>query len=222
MKFSIGIFAILLVIGFAFAIQPVGNWTLGFTGHYTPNATGNFTTSGGNVSNINLSSNISTNKWTGFWGNVSGGILLSPGAGLGNLYSWTWSPTNGGEVCAVASPYGFNWANIASVAASAIDTAWSFGAASDNATNTLTSTCSITVGGVSITGTAANTTGLGNFRTCAVDDGTTTTKGNFAFCVDINSSGTLFNNQSGNYELMAPTNKTTGSTETYSFWMELG
>ena len=222
MKTSIGFFAILLVIGMAFAIQPVGNWTLGVSGHFTPGAVGNFTTAGGNVTNINLTSNISTTKWTGFWGNVSGGILLSPGAGQANFYSWVWNTSNGGVICGVPAPYGFNWANVATVTASAINTAWSFGVASDNATNTLTSTCNITIGGINVTGTAANTTGVGGFKTCAVYDGATATKGDFAFCVNINTSGNLFNGQKGNYELLAATNKTIGTTEVYSFWMELG
>ncbi len=224
MKLSIGIILILFAIGVAFAIQPVGNWTLGPSTRYSPTAPGsNITTSGGNVTSMNISSNISTTKWAGYWGNISGQLLLSPGSGQNNFYSWTWNSSNGGVVCAVAAPYGFNWASVASVAASAVDTAWSFGAASDNATNTLTtSSCAMTVGGIAITGTAGNKTGAGGFTTCAVDDGATTTKGDFAFCVNISSAGSLFNGQKGNYELMVPTNKTYGATETYSFWMDLG
>ena len=171
---------------------------------------------------MNLNSTISTTKWAGYWGNVSGALVLAPNSSSAYFYSWAWNVSNGGVVCAVAAPYGFNWPSIASVTASAIDTTWAFGAASDNATNTLTSSsCALTVGGISVTGTAGNKTGVGGFTTCAVDDGATTTKGDYAFCVNISAAGSLFNGGKGNYELIVPTNKSIAATETYSFWMEL-
>ena len=80
MKPSIGILVILFAIGLAFAIQPVGNWTLGPSTQYVPNATANVTTSGGNVTSMNLSTNMSTSKWAGYWGNVSVAT-----------FSWRWA-----------------------------------------------------------------------------------------------------------------------------------
>jgi len=222
-KICIGIFIFLFGIGLAFAIQPVGNWTIISTGHFTPNATTNVTTAGGNVTNMNLSSSISTTKWAGYWGNVSGSLVLAPNSSSANFYAWAWNISNGGVVCAVAAPYGFNWAAVQNTTAPFVDTVWAFGAASDNATNTLVNTCTITVGGVTVTGTAGNMTGGNTFKTCALSDAATpTTKSDLAFCVNIASAGTLFTGGSGNYQLMVPTNKTYGATETYSFWMDLG
>src|SRR5208283_510623 len=213
MKQTIGIFMILFGIGLAFAIQPVGNWTIISTGQYVPNATANVTTQGGNVTNMNISSTISTTKWAGYWGNVSGSLVLAPNSSSADLYSWVWSLSNGGEICAVAAPYGFNWAAVQNTTAPSVDTVWGFGTSSDNAANTLTSTCNIYVGGVNVTGTAGNTTGLGTFNTCALSAAATpTTKSDLAFCVNIAPAGTLFNNGTGNYQLMVPTNKTVGTT----------
>ena len=222
MKLSIGIFLILFGIGLAFAIQPVGNWTIISSDHYTPNSTTNVTTVGGNVTNMDLNSTSSTTKWAGYWGNVSGSLVLAPNSSSPDLYNWAWSTSNGGVVCAVAAPYGFDWASVQTTTASSVDTVWGFGSASDNATNTLTSTCAIDVGGINITGTAANTTGGTSFNTCALSDAASpSTKGDLAFCVNIAPAGTLFTGGSGNYQLIVPTNKTIGTTETYSFWMEL-
>jgi hypothetical protein len=180
------------------------------------------TTQGGTVTNLDLNSNTSTVKWAGFWGNITSALVLSPGAGLSSLYKWDWSPASGGEVCTVPAASGFDWANVASVTTSAIDTMWGFNVSdSDSAANTLTdSACAITIGGIPIT-TVGNTTGLGGFKTCAVSDNATAAKSDFAFCTDIASAGTLFNNQTGNYELIMPTNSTVGGTETYYAWLDL-
>ncbi len=212
--------ALVIGIGLLAAIQPAGGWTVVSSGNYTNTANANVTTVGGNVTNMNFNSNISTNKWAGFWGNVSGKTVLSPGTAM--FYTWTWTPTSGGDVCAVASPTGFNWAAIAITTATAINSVFGHGAATDNATNTLNdATCSVNVAGTSVTSTGNYTGGGTAFQTCAIQDGAATAKSDFAFCVNITGAGNLFNGQTGNYELLVPTNKTLGSTETYYFWLEL-
>ncbi len=223
MKLSIGLIAILLGIGLAFAVTPVGNWTVISTSAYTSTTNASVLTQGGNVTNLELSSNVSTIKWAGYWGNVSSALVLSPGAGQGNLYSWVWNASSGGEVCAVAAATGFSWASIAATTTSAVDTMWGFNASDpDSAANTLMdSSCAMTIGGVPIT-TVGNFTGLDtSFETCAVDDGATAAKSDYAFCVNITDNGTLFNNQTGNYELIVPTPNSMVTTETDYFWFDL-
>jgi len=39
--------------------------------------------------------------------------------------------------------------------------------------------------------------------------------------VNITTNGTLFNNQTGNYQLIMPTNNTAGTTSTDYFWLDL-
>jgi len=211
---------LLFAVGLLFAIQPAENWTTGQIGKYTQAGQANVTTEGGNVTQLNLSSNISTEKWAGFWGNVSGRIVLSPGTGM--FYTWTWDSSRGGEVCAIAAPSGFDWSGLQSVTAAVINSIWNFGSATDNATNTLTSTCNVDIAGIPVSNTAGNVTGGNYFKTCAVaDQASPSTKADIAFCVNITQGGNLFNGQTGDYQLLVATNETAGTTETYYFWLEL-
>jgi len=218
------IFVLLLfAFAFAFAIQPAESWTVGQIGKYTQVLNANVTTEGGNVTELNLSSNISTERWAGFWGNVSGQIVLAPNT-TAIFYTWTWNSSNGGEVCAVAASSGFNWASLSAVANTVIDSVWGFGAATDNATKTFNETCaSITINNQTVSSTAGSLTGQRvDFKTCAIaDSGSPTAKSDIAFCVPIKNAGNLFNGQTGDYELIAPTDAGPTATETYYFWLEL-
>lgn len=203
-----------------FAIQEVQSLEAGTPGKYNVTAWANYTTEGGNVTEINLTTNTSTEKWAGFWGQTLGNILLAPNTSA-NFYVWAWSPTSSGEVCAVAGSSGFNWATVTTITAATIDTIWDFGAATDNATNTFTaSTCDLNINSIDVTDTAIADTG-GAFETCAVGDGGNTAKTDVAFCVRIANNVALFNNGTGDYELLVATNDTVGATEQYYFWMEL-
>ncbi|NYZ76765.1 hypothetical protein H0O02_00425 [Candidatus Micrarchaeota archaeon] len=211
--------SLLFAMGLVFAIQPAEEWTVGATGRYASAANANVTTEGGNVTNVNLTGNVSTEKWAGYWGNVSGQIVLSPGTAM--FYTWAWDSSDGGEVCAVAAPSGFNWATVTTVAVGVVDAAWAFVAGdADSATNTLTESCNVNIGGIPVTASAGETTGGGAFQTCAVSDGGVA-KSDLAFCVNITQGGTLFNALTGDYQLLAPANETLGATETHYFWLEL-
>ncbi|MEM4194959.1 MAG: hypothetical protein QXY05_01490 [Candidatus Anstonellales archaeon] len=217
-------FLVLLVLaGVLLAIQPAEGWTVGQTGKYTQVANANYTTEGGNVTEINLTGNISTEKWAGFWGNVSGRIVLAPGINQPMFFTWAWNSANGGEVCAVAAPSGFDWSAIQAVAAAAIDAVWGFaGTDTDSAANTLSTSCSVDIAGTSVSGSAGNYTGVGGFETCAVaDQAVPAAKTDIAFCVNITQGGNLFNGLTGDYELLAATNEVAGQYETYYFWLEL-
>ncbi len=212
------ILALLLLGSLAFAIQPAEGWNVVSTGKYTPTGSANVTTEGGNVTNLDLAGNISTEKWAGYWGNVTGEIVLTPGTSL--FYSWVWDSGNGGEVCAVAAPSGFDWSTLATPVAANIDAAFGFLTGdTDDTGNTLGNPCTVTVAGQTPSG-IGDLTGVGGFETCAISDGGTA-KANYAFCVNITQGGSLFNSATGDYELLAPTNETAGATETHYFWLEL-
>ena len=216
---KIGLFlGLLLALGLAFAIQPAEGWNAGAQGKYSSSANANVTTEGGNVTPLNLTGNVSTEKWAGYWGNVSGNIVLSPGTDM--FYTWAWT-SGDGEVCAIADSSGFDWSSVQAIAAATIDTIWGFvGADTDSATSTLTSACNLDVATSSVTGVGTTHTGSGNFETCAVGDGDDVAKQDVAFCVNI-SSAALFNGQTGDYELLAATDEALGATETHYFWVEL-
>ncbi len=217
------ILALLLVGSLAFAIQPAESWNIVSTGKFAPTGNANVTTEGGNVTNLDLSGNVSTEKWAGYWGNVTGEIVLSPSAGSPLFYSWMWDSSNGGKVCAVAAASGFDWSGLQGVSAAAVDGIWNFGAATDNATATFNETCAIDVAGIPIATTDGSLTGQRvDFETCVLaDQPVPAAKADLAFCVEIFQNGGLFNGFTGDYELLAPANETAGATETHYFWLEL-
>lgn len=212
---------LLSLMALGFAIQEVQSLQAGTPGKYNVTSWANYTTEGGNVTEINLTTNTSTEKWAGFWGQIIGNILLAPNTSA-NFYVWTWSPASSGEVCAVAASSGFDWSGVTTISAATIDTIWGFGSATDNATNTFTtSTCDLNINSINVTNTATADTGGAAFETCAVGDGGNAAKSDVAFCVKIANDGGLFNNRSGDYELLVATDENVGATETYYFWMEL-
>ncbi|MCX6768650.1 MAG: hypothetical protein NTY83_02310 [Candidatus Micrarchaeota archaeon] len=217
------ILALLLAMsGLAFAIAPVENWTLVSTGKYTQTPAAGYVTEGGNVTNLDLDGNVSTEKWAGYWGDVSGDIVLAPAAGGLMFYTWAWTPAEGGEVCAVAASSGFDWATVQTIAAGTIDTIWGFAVGTDDATSTLDESCDVDVAGTAVVGSDGVTTnGAGAFQTCAVGDGDDADKEDVAFCVNIQDAATVFNGGTGDYQLLAATDDAMGATETHYFWIEL-
>jgi len=215
--------ALLLMGSLAFAIAPVESWTLGGTGKYTQTPAAGYVTEGGNVTNLNLTGNVSTEKWAGYWGNVSGLIVLAPAAGAPLFYSWIWNSGNGGEVCAVAAASGFDWSTVQAVTGPEIDVVWNFlGADTDSADNTLSGACTMNVAGTLVTTSEGVTTNGGAFQTCPVaDQAVPAAKTDIAFCVNIAQNGALFNSQTGDYQLLTAANQTLGATETHYFWIEL-
>ncbi len=212
--------ALFLAMGIVMAIQPAESWVAGPQAKYTQQAIANVTTEGGNVTELNLTSNISTEKWAGFWGQTAGGIVLAPN-NAGAFYTWAWTPADGGEVCAVLDN-GFNWAGLSAATVAQLDSAWNFAVGdTDSATSTFTNAaCTLNVAGSTVSTARALTLGGGNFYTCAARDGGTA-KGDMAFCVGIQNNAALFNGGTGDYQLLTATNETAGQTENYNFWLEL-
>ncbi|MFP3949484.1 MAG: hypothetical protein ACLFUZ_00105 [Candidatus Micrarchaeia archaeon] len=125
--------------------------------------------------------------------------------------------------CTVIICTAFIWntgSSVQNIAAATIDTIWGFGSATDNSTNTIPNACSLDVAGATPTGTG-NFTGVDGFETCAVGDGDDAAKSDVAFCVNITQGGSLFNGQTGDYELLTATDDVAGTFETYHFWLEL-
>lgn len=183
---------------------------------------GNIATEGGNITSANVAANTLTDRWAGFFGNVTGNIYLTDANGGTTNYLFKWtanSPT--GYVC-VSENTNFPFASGAATTATKINTAWSFGSATDNAINTFTGSCDITFNNpyVQITNTVKATHQTDSaFATCAIDNGGTG-ENDFAFCVAINQSGKNYLNQSADYELIVPTS-VGNEVETYYFYVEL-
>ena len=200
------------------------NVTVGTTGRYSSNiSAGNLTTEGGNVTGVDLAANESTDRWAGFYGNITGSILLAQSADTQVLYDWPWDSTDGGAVCATLHP-SFTSANVTGASGADIDNAWYFPAsATDSGTNTFNnSNCSIRFGPATVGDAYYADTGLaGGFRTCAFKSEIIPYAYQMLFCVNITNNGTLFNGETGDYEMMVPTQYGPDVYDTYYFYVNL-
>ena len=208
---------ILLLGSLAFAIEGASVSTEDERGKWLNASAGNATTEGGNVSGVDISGSYSTEKWAAFFGSVSTGIVLADSAGT-QVYNWTYSAESG-EVC-LSTDANFAWSSANTTTATEVDSAFGFaGTDADSANITLDQTCTVDLLQATVSGTPAVTL-LSNYQTCVIEDATSPTKNDLAFCVDI-ASGTNYNSESVDYEIMVPTNDTAGATETYYFFVEL-
>jgi len=185
----------------------------------------NFTTAGGNVTEVNVSvNNIITDKWAGVYGNITGNMLLANSDPVPDiLYEWSWSPSSGGTICASTNS-SLSPLFIIGADGGDIDDAWSFPTTSnDSATQTFNLTnCSLEFGPETVDNASYADTGYsGGFETCAFKSRITPSKGNLVFCTQINGTGKLYNNETGNFELIIPTEEGIGVTETYYLYAEL-
>ena len=186
-----------------------------------PADAGKVITEGGNVTEVTLSANVSTEKWAGFYGNVSGMLVLAQAADQYYLYNWTMNKSKG-SVC-VSTNTAPAWAGVLASLASTIDTAWGFTAGdTDSAANTFNQTAVLNIGGTTVPAVPAAKTGGVGFLTGVVGNLTTTGKDALAFCVNTTDAGTNYKGGKSDFELMAPTNETEAVTETYYFFVELG
>ncbi len=97
-KWIYAIFGIVLLSGMAFAISGATVETEVERGKWAGNTSGSVTTEGGNVSGVNVSAGVSTEKWASYYGDVVGSIVLADSAAT-SVYTWAWATTDGGEVC---------------------------------------------------------------------------------------------------------------------------
>jgi len=187
---------------------------------------GSIITEGGNVSNVTVETNESTQKWAGSYGNVNATLILAENATSVYMYNWTWNASSGGEVCVTqnTSP---NWATIAPTTAAAIDTIWGFTPTDgDSAANTYTNSfATFTLSGVTITTAGTNHMGSSSFQSGAMNltSGSVTQESEVAFCTNMSSTGTNYRNLPVNYEVIYATTAASGPgpIETYYFFVEL-
>jgi hypothetical protein len=217
-KWIYALFGVLLLGGVSFAISGATVTEVGDEARWNGNTTGSVVTEGGNITSANVSSDTLTDRWASFYGNVTGAIILTDLAGTNNVYSWTWNASDGGEVCLSESD-AFDFTSAVAGDGAAIDTAMGWGSGSDLGDLTYTGAGgSITFAGVTAITTADSVTleGSSSFTDVVVSDTT-----NLAFCTDIDNSGTNYNGNAAQYEVMVPTNDSVGVTTTYYFYMEL-
>lgn len=178
-------------------------------------------TEGGKITEVDLAADSYTERWAGFYGNVTGTISL--GSGSADLYQWTWSPADEGEVIASTDGSGITWASLVNGAYSDVDTQWGFSTGSDKAEYAFTCSDTFTIGDKTMTGApAATTLGTSAYKTGIVKDNTTVTaKADLLFVVNIDDDGTTFNGETHDFQMIVPTNSAVGASENYYFYVEL-
>lgn len=200
------------------------NATIINTSKYQSNITsGNYTTEGGNITGVNISTNASTEKWAGFYGNTSADIRLSENNTALYMYLWAWNSSNGGVVCLSTNGL-LSTFPAAGASGSDIDSAWGFTPAdADSGANTYNGTgCSLQFGTETVSNASFVDTGnAGGFQTCALKTVVSPAKSEMLFCVNITYNGPIYNGQAGDFEMMVPTPQAAGAFETYYFYLSL-
>lgn len=189
---------------------------------------------GGNVTELNISISQQTTKWQGYYGNVSGGIVLED-ANSHSMFSWTIDdPT--GEIYATPLSSLPDWTDYNNDANTAnVDSAFSLGTATtgvaDNATDTFTEThTAFYLAGTQIAadvGPCAKTkngTGVSNWETVILTDGdggSVTT--DFMFVGLIREGGTSFKGTGDlcDYQVIVPDDPNDVIATTYYFYVEV-
>ncbi len=205
---------------YALANTP-GQSTTGSSGQFTPPSASTVSAGGGNVTEINVSADVSTSKWQGYWGNVSGSLRLGDGSNV--FFDWT-----GVEFIAVyASPNNNpNWDTVTPITTQGDketkDGAFGFTSTDpDSITNTMTgSSCAA---GTEIAGAAGvtpfdNVGNPGSWETCIADiDGAGVERAVFGTTI-IPAGATAFNGLTVQFQLMVPAEN--GGTD-YYFFLEI-
>jgi len=166
---------------------------------------------GGNVTEINLTATVSTDRWQGYYGNVSGKLRF----GRGSYIFYTFGVSS--EVAVYASQNSsFDFTAIEAAAASDIDTQWGYGVGNDQAEDIFTGDTT------NISGVVAPSVELlplgQNLNSTIMDDGQTGDKLNYIFGAVVQKGATCFDSSICDYELLVPAD----GTEQYYFFLEVG
>jgi len=187
-------------------------------------AAGSVTTEGGNVTEVNLTgTNVSTEKWAGFYGNISGGrIVLADSAGH-QFYRWSSTISNLWKAYA-SQDSSVTWSGITAGGFGGLPSWLTDSGAADNIYKTLTSqAASATFADVVVTNVnytlTYNSGGSGDtaFPTYYLDQ----SSGQFAesvWATNATAGTTGFNGKTWQYQLMVPVNRT---ALTYYFYLEV-
>jgi len=180
------------------------------SGRMNESSAGNITGQGGNVTIVNVSAKISTDRWQGFYGNVSGTMALGYNSYL--FYSFL---SGGEKVVYAVQNSTFDFYELQPANATDIDAAWGYDYGNDQAVDVFTGLTNIT--GIVAKSVELNPTGE-NLNSSILRDGGNTTKTNFAFGALVQLGSTCFDGSACDFELMVPAN----GTEVYYLFLELG
>ncbi|MFH0885055.1 MAG: DUF1565 domain-containing protein, partial [Candidatus Micrarchaeota archaeon] len=183
---------------------------------------GNVSTSPGNLTMANISAAMLTDRWAAFYGNISSAEIILGDSTSALVYSWLWDG-NGSIICVSTNGTVHTFEAFPGLRGD-VDGAWGFSPlASDSANHTFTGTnCTLQIGATSISDMDYADTGYpGGFQTCLLKMAPTPIKDQVLFCTMTASNSTLWNDETGDFELLVPTPYGPGASgfETYYFYM---
>lgn len=198
---------------------PTGASTVNGTQQRAPDsAAGTAQVEAGNISQTNLTGNTVTTRWAGFYGEVSGGILL--GDSSNNIfYQWTVTDPTGSYVFAANGTVS-DWTQSNIIAGNVSHMpSYLTESAGDNFTNTFTTqnwfnSTSLSINNTYYATTWQNGTQLANFTTYALQTADNST---LIWAGSVVSDATAFRNETTDYQILAPADTT---EQTYYFYLE--
>ena len=219
-KYIVAVLAVVLIaFSYSAYAAPAGASTNQFSEETYTSAAGTSTTEGGNVTGLNISGDQQTVKWAGFFGNISGGIVLKDSSG-DSFYEWTVSDVTNCTVYA-ANESVTTWSNLANAAPSNMYS-WLVTAGSEDAYNETfktEATANFNGGAITANSTTTWTSGSqGVLRTYSLIEGGGVTT--LIWANKANASYTGFDGSLVDYQVLVPAPESP-STLTYSFYLEI-
>jgi len=214
------ILIIISLSAIAYATSPDGaGVTIGTPQTKQTNTPGNVTAQGGNITQVNLSAEVTTLSWQGFYGQVAGNITLEDNSG-DVLYSWAVSNVSGEVLASRNSTIDFT--TVAGIETCTVDESLT-GTGTDRTNNTFTNgTVSFEIAGVSITAACNTFTFINNAtQTLRYQEIILNATGvTSIYVTKVNESTTSFDGTLQDYQMIVPDNQTTATT-TYFFFVEI-
>jgi hypothetical protein len=217
---SILIVMLVLLVPVAYAIPSGAGVTPGTSETRTAPAAGSHGAYGGNITQLDLDANTQTLVWQGYFGEVSGDIVLEDASG-DRLYNWSVGSTSG-EVYASLSD-AVTWGTIAAENDCTTDESIT-GTGADRVNNTFTasSNTEFQVGGTTITvntacalNTFVNSASSSDFEEIMLDDGS-----NIVYATILEDNLVGFDGSTHDFQMLVPEDND-GTTTTYYFYVEL-
>ncbi|MCX9082674.1 MAG: hypothetical protein OIN83_10800 [Candidatus Methanoperedens sp.] len=213
--------SLLLVVGTAGAADFQNATTTNGSKETSPSQTGypSNQSEGGYITNIEIyTANSQTQKWQGYYGNVSGSIYLNDSSS-NSMYAWTVDLNNTFVYATINSTLP-NTAGLYNITNSSLDTLYNFTASSDSISNTYFNyTGSQNFAGRTVVNPLSATTSAGYSDYVVSDVESGAVKNDILWAGLINVSKTGFKGQDADYELLVPVDSYLA--DIYYFYIEL-
>ena len=172
------------------------------------------TIAGGEIREVNITGTSITGKWAGFWGTISGGIILSDDAS-NNFFEWTVTDVTDAYVFAALG----GTTDFTGMAALTSIPGFVDGSASDDFVNTFNQSLSFQTESISIASVPATytlqDTSSEQLPTFALQDGANTP----IFAARALQGADSFQGETVDYQMLVPADGVGGAT--YNFYLEL-